>query len=139
MLEEIHIVTCFLQFNNEILILRRSEQVGTYQGKWAGVSGYIEKSDDEQAFREIEEETGLSKEGIELVRKGEPLEVIDQVLRRKWVVHPYLFHTKDKEKIRIDWEHKEAKWIAPQDIDQYETVPMLKETLERVYKETHPS
>ena len=139
MLEEIHVVTCFLQFNNEILILRRSEQVGTYQGKWAGVSGYIEKSDDDQAFREIEEETGLSKEDVKLVRKGEPLEVIDQALKRKWVVHPYLFHIRDKDKIRIDWEHKEARWIAPQDIDRYETVPMLKETLERVYKETHPS
>ena len=52
----------------------------------------------------------------------------------KWVVHPYLFHIKDRRKVRIDWEHKEARWIDPRDIVNYQTVPMLKETLDRVYK-----
>jgi len=41
-LRERNVVTCFLKSGSEILILRRSEQVGTYQGKWAGVSGYID-------------------------------------------------------------------------------------------------
>jgi ADP-ribose pyrophosphatase YjhB (NUDIX family) len=133
MLEEKRVVTCFLESGNEILILRRSQQVGSYQGRWAGVSGYIETTADEQALTEIAEETSLSPEDLELVRKGEPLTIEDEKLGVKWIVHPYLFHIKDRDKIRIDWEHKETRWIAPRDIAKFETVPKLAETLARVY------
>ena len=133
MLQEKQVVTCFLESENEILILRRSKQVGTYQGSWAGVSGYIETTADEQALTEIEEETSLSQEDVELIKKGKPLSVEDKKLGVRWVVHPYLFHIKDRDKIKIDWEHKETKWIKPEDIDNYQTVPMLKETLARVH------
>ena len=133
MLQEKQVVTCFLESENEILILRRSKQVGTYQGSWAGVSGYIETTADEQALTEIEEETSLSQEDVELIKKGKPLPVEDKKLSVRWVVHPYLFHIKDRDKIKIDWEHKETKWIKPEDIDNYQTVPMLKETLARVH------
>ena len=132
MLEETHVVTCFLQFQGKILILRRSEKVGTYRGRWAGVSGYVEKSPDEQALTEIEEETGLGKEDVKLVRRGEPLEVIDAEIGKRWVIHPYLFQITDPSKVKIDWEHKESRWIDPEDIGEYETVPGLKETWERV-------
>ena len=127
-------VSCFLESDSEILILRRSEQVGSYQGRWAGVSGYIETTADEQALTEIEEETSLSGDDLKLIRKGKPLTVEDDKLGVKWVVHPYLFHIKDRDKIKIDWEHKEARWIPPRDIDNFETVPKLKEVLARVYK-----
>ncbi len=134
-LTERNVVTCFLQSGGEILILRRSEKVGSYRGRWAGVSGYIENTPDEQALVEISEETGLSGKEIELVKKGEPLAVEDKEMGVKWVVHPYLFLIKDREKIKIDWEHKELKWIKPSEIDDYQNVPMLKEALQRVYQE----
>jgi ADP-ribose pyrophosphatase YjhB (NUDIX family) len=132
MLQEKKVVTCFLESENEILILRRSEQVGSYQGRWAGVSGYVETTADEQALIEIEEETSLSPEEVELTRRGKPLAVEDKKLGVRWVVHPYLFHIEDRSKIKIDWEHKEARWIAPKDITEFETVPKLKETLAQV-------
>ncbi len=132
MLQEKKVVTCFLESENEILILRRSEQVGSYQGRWAGVSGYIETTADEQALIEIEEETSLSPKELELTRKGKPLAVEDKRLGVRWVVHPYLFHIEDRNKIKIDWEHKEARWIAAKDITRFETVPKLKETLAQV-------
>ena len=126
-------VTCFLESEGQILILRRSEQVGSYQGRWAGVSGYIEQTDDEQALTEIEEETGLQKEDVRLIRKGAPLPVEDEKLGVRWVVHPYLFHITDRSQVRVDWEHKEMRWIDPKDIDDYQTVPKLKEALAQVY------
>jgi len=132
MLQEKRVVTCFLESDNEILILRRSGEVGSYRGRWAGVSGYIESSADEQALTEIEEETGLGRGEVKLLKKGEPLDVEDEGLGIRWVVHPYLFRIKDRDKIRIDWEHKEARWIKPEDIDNYPTVPKLKEALSRV-------
>jgi len=133
-LEEKHVVTCFLEHGKRILILRRSQKVGTYRGSWAGVSGYMERSDTEQAFTEISEETEVYKNDLKLIKKGEPLEVIDRSLNRKWIVHPFLFHVKAPEKIRIDWEHTEAKWIKPQELTNYKTVPGLKKALARVIK-----
>ncbi len=133
MLPEKHVVTVFLESRGEILILHRSERVGTYRGRWAGVSGYVETTPDEQALTEIREETGLREEDINLVKKGEPLAVDDEQVGVRWVVHPYLFHVKERDKIRIDWEHKESRWIKPEKIGNYPTVPKLKEALSRVY------
>jgi hypothetical protein len=67
-----------------------------------------------------------------MIKKGEPLAVEDEGLETRWLVHPYLFRIKDRDKIRIDWEHKEARWIKPEDIGNYQTVPKLKEALSRV-------
>jgi len=117
------------------LILRRSQRVGTYQGKWAAVSGYVEKTPDEQSLIEIREETGLENADISLINKGNPLEVTDVNLQAKWIVHPYLFKVVNPEKIRIDWEHQEYKWVSPSEINNYETVPQLKEALETVENE----
>jgi 8-oxo-dGTP diphosphatase len=130
-LSQKEVVTCFLESNNEVLILQRSEKVGSFQGKWAAVSGYMETTPDEQALVEIEEEVGLKGADIKLVRKGEPLSVENQGIR--WIVHPYLFHINDRAKIKIDWEHKETRWIKPGELVDYQTVPMLKETLARVW------
>ena len=132
-LVEKNVVTCFLESHGEILILQRSQQVGSYQGRWAGVSGYVETTPDEQALVEIVEETGLSGEDIKLVKKGAPLSTEDEELGVRWVVHPYLFHISNRDKVRIDWEHRKAKWIKSGDIINYHTVPMLRETLARVW------
>jgi len=127
-----HVVTCFLESHRRILILRRSSKVGTYQGKWAAISGFIEKTPDEQSLIEIKEEAGLKETDLLFVRKGDPLEVTDENLQVNWVVHPYLFQVINPEKIKIDWEHLEFKWICPSEMDLYETVPKLKEALEKV-------
>lgn len=133
-LEEKHVVTCFLEHKNKILILKRSAKVGSYQGRWAGVSGYMETSDLEQAFTEIKEETGLDKDEVELRVKGELLQVVDKNLGRRWVIHPFLFQVKSPGKIKIDWEHAEMKWIDPEELTNYETVPGLKDALDRVFQ-----
>ena len=133
MLVEKAVVSCFLESGGKILILKRSNKRGTYREKWEGVSGYIETTPDRQALIEINEETGLKEKDVELVRKGEPLHIIDETLGIKWVVYPYLFHFKNNSRIRIDWEHQEMKWIHPEEIESYETVPELKDTLGRVF------
>ena len=126
------VVTCFLQSSHKILLLRRSDRVGTYQGRWAGISGYIDTAPDEQALIEIKEETGLFGQDIKLKAKGRPLEVVDEKLKVKWIVHPFLFYVNNPSKITLDWEHRDSKWVAPAEIDNYDTVPQLKEALELV-------
>jgi len=131
-LPEKHVVTCFLECDEKILILRRSQAVGSFRGRWAGISGYIETTADEQALLEIEEEAGLYPQDVELVAKGDLLMAEDEGVR--WVVHSYLFRIKELDKVRLDWEHSEKKWIRPKDIDSYQTVPMLREILALVYQ-----
>jgi ADP-ribose pyrophosphatase YjhB (NUDIX family) len=118
---------------DELLLVRRSDRVGTYQGRWAGVSGFADSPPDEQAYVELWEETHLARGDVTLLRKGEPLTFVDEALGRQWTVHPYLFRVSDPAKLQTDWEATEARWIAPPDLDQYETVPMLKEAFQRVY------
>jgi len=70
------VVTCFLlRFDDgepRLLLVRRSQRVGSYQGRWAGVSGFVEKdtTPDEQAYTEIREETGLQREHAQ-TRRGD--------------------------------------------------------------------
>ena len=125
------IATSIIDSKGKILILKRSDDVGTYKGRWACVSGYIEKGEiaDETALREISEELGLERDDLEFVRKGKVLYARDKEIM--WAVHPFLFQAK-KPDIKLDWEHDLYKWIFPDEINNYETVPKLKETIESV-------
>ena len=127
------VVTVFLTHRSKILVLKRSSKVGTYRGHWAGVSGYLESEDPlKQAYSEMAEEVGLSKQDVTLVKAGNPLEIVDDAQNRAWRVHPFLFSVHEPDKIRLDWENIEMRWILPEEIDQLKTVPALKETLDRV-------
>jgi 8-oxo-dGTP diphosphatase len=137
-MQEAKVVTCFLlrraAGGDEVLLLRRSQQVGTYRGRWAGVSGYLEEADPlAQAYREVEEEVGLTREEVALLRTGEPLEVVDAEAGRRWIVHPFLFEVRSDAQVRVDWEHTEARWVRPEEIFAFDTVPQLAEALMRVY------
>jgi len=133
-LEEKQVVTCFLEQRKLILILRRSNRVGTYQRAWAGVSGYIETDPLDQAYTEIREEAGLFKNNIRLVKQGKTIEEVDEELHRKWIVHPFLFLVLDTDIIMIDWEPTETKWIKPADLSGYTTVPGLDRALRSVMR-----
>jgi 8-oxo-dGTP diphosphatase len=133
--KRINVVTVFLEHDGKILLLRRSQMVKTMKTMWAGISGYIENEDPlTRAMKEIEEEVELSNKKIKLLCIGRPLEAIESKKNSDivWIVHPYLFHS-NTNLIRIDWEHDESRWIKPQEIQDYETVPKLKEALSRVY------
>ncbi len=130
------VVTVFLTHSDKVLVLKRSSKVGTYRGHWAGVSGYVESKDPlKQAYTEMAEEVGLSKQDVTLVKAGKPLEIVDEAQDRAWRVHPFLFAVHEPDKIRLDWENTAMRWILPEEIDQLNTVPALKETLERVIKD----
>ncbi|MEM2759978.1 MAG: NUDIX pyrophosphatase [Nitrososphaerales archaeon] len=132
-MKQIRVVTSFLMNDDKILILRRSDKVRTMQNRWAGISGYIEGDENvlERAYREISEETGLNTNAIELVKAGEPLKIADKELDILWIVYPHLFRT-SRTDIKLNWEHDQYCWIKSDEIVNYETVPMLKETLARV-------
>jgi 8-oxo-dGTP diphosphatase len=130
------VVTCFLiradSGETRILLARRSQRVGSYHARWAGISGFIETGvlPDEQAFTEIREETGLQREQVRMLRRGAVIEHVDASLGRHWLIHPYLFETLAPDAIQSDWEATEMRWIAPSELPDFETVPKLAEAYE---------
>lgn len=50
-LQEKKVVTCFLESDGEILVLRRSDGVSTYQDRWAGQSVFCSAMVDAHIFR----------------------------------------------------------------------------------------
>lgn len=131
MTTEVHVVTAFLRQGGEILLLRRSERVGSYRGCWAAVSGYLEGPDPlEQALREIEEETGVARAELRLASAGAPLAVDDATLGRRWIVHPFLFDLARRPPVRLDWEHEAHRWVTPEGLAALPTVPRLAAALQ---------
>jgi len=115
------------------LLLRRSKKVGTYQGRWAGVSGFLQKDEDpnERAKTEISEETGLVSNELSLIRSGETVRVYDPEKETVWIVHPFLFAT-NQPAISVNWENSEYEWVEPEQLAYFETVPSLRQTFDRV-------
>ena len=130
------IVTAFIEYRGKILLLRRSQKVKTMKGKWAGVSGYIEKSEEpvRRAITEIKEETGFTDENIKFLEEGKPLEAADNMRPNNitWVVHPFYFRSNTND-VQLDWEHDAYKWIHPSELEKFDTVPRLKEAFDRVF------
>ncbi len=131
-----HVVTAFLRNRGEVLLLRRSDAVGTYAGQWGGVSGFAAGDPDTQARTEISEETGLEVgDAVSFVRSGQPVQFEDTDLGREWVVHPYLFDCETRD-IDLSEEHDTFEWASPTVIldpdDDREPVPELWTAYERV-------
>lgn len=133
-MKDIHVVTCFLVYKQQVLVLQRSGRVGSYQGRWAGVSGFIEgeRSAQEQGLIEILEETGLPARSLQLTASGEILAIEDLERDTRWLVHPLKWEVKSRDGFRLDWEHTRFQWIDPDDINSLETVPGLYQAWEKV-------
>ncbi len=125
------VVTCFLRHRGDVLLLRRSEEVGSYRNRWGAVAGHVETDDpDDDARREIGEETGLLA-GARLGRRGQPFGVEDPDLDIRWIVHPYLFDCKSRD-AELDRESVEGDWTSPTEILRREVVPELWTSWRRV-------
>ncbi|WP_435362888.1 NUDIX domain-containing protein [Haloarchaeobius sp. DYHT-AS-18] len=126
-----HVVTAFLRNEGTVLLLRRSDAVGTYTGQWGGVSGFAEDAPDEQVLVEIAEETGLDEAAVELIGTGTPVRFTDEELDRNWVVHPYLFDCETQD-VTLSDEHDEYEWVSPTEIPRRDAVPELWTAYQRV-------
>ena len=127
-----NIVTSFLKNDDQILILKRSDKVKSMRTLWAGISGIIEKDDLSPLSRaeiEIFEETGISKEQINLLKESQQMKIVSvQYKNHEWNIFPFLFKVKNPE-IKLNWENSEFEWIKPSNIVNYKTVPSLDKIL----------
>ena len=125
------IVTSFIKYNDQILILKRSEKVRSMKGLWSGVSGIIENNETpiDRAKIEIFEEVGIKEKEIKLVKKLEKMKISSQQYKNhEWESFPFLFETKNGN-ITLNWENSEFKWILPKELKNYQTVPSLEKIL----------
>jgi len=126
-------VTSFLINENSILLLKRSSKVSSYKGKWAGISGSIEKGESpiDAAKREIFEETGILPTDIVLLEKGHNFKIPYKDF--EWVVHPILFNSKIREVI-LNWENEDYGWFERGEMSGLDTVPLLLDSLDILLK-----
>lgn len=127
-------VSCFVRCQNEILLLKRSERVGSYQKKWDIVAGYFDETIpvEEKVRRELQEETGITAELIASLTVGKAEELRDEKSGRAWITVPCLAELRSKPIVRIDWEHTEYAWIEPRELSRYDTVPDLEKNYARL-------
>jgi len=128
-----HVVSCFLIRKDmgqpRLLIVQRSQRVGSYNARWAGISGFLETgvTPDDQAYTEIREESGLQREQMRILKRGKVIEYEDASIGRHWYIHPFLFEVLTPDAITLDWEANTMRWILPSEIPTFETVPKLEE------------
>ena len=114
-----------------------------YREHWASCSGAIEPGDTnplERAWAELREETGLTPEELHLLCSGQPQRITDAGIDTQWTIYPFLFEIKAPDiasTVKLDWEHTEYRWIVSEDLSEYQTVPSLEETLQRVVVGDH--
>ncbi len=128
------VLTCFVKFQDKILLLKRSNKVRVYQKKWNTVAGYLDepKPIRQKALEELKEELGILQKDIMQIKLGVPYKFFDNDVKKIWLVHPILIELKQKPRIKLDWEHTEYKWIYPKDILKYDIPSKLDESLKRV-------
>ncbi len=120
-MKDIETVTSILRYKNKILILKRSGGVRYYKHCWAGVCGYLNESEPlEKALQEIEEETGIPRNELKLVKK-EKVVVPDNERGINWNMNVFLFDS-NTDVVDIDWEHVDYKWINKDELDNFETL-----------------
>ncbi len=119
----------FLQYLNEILLLKRSDKVYAYKNLWSVTAGFIDEEKDlsEKAREEATEETGIDRTLIIGETWATPYTY------EKWVRCPVLFTLSRKpESIRLDFEHDAYKWMTPEETRKYETVPGFYESMQKI-------
>ncbi len=125
------IVTSFIKHDGKLLILKRSNDVKSMKGLWAGVSGIIEKDEEplKRAKIEIFEEIGIYEDEITLIKSSEGMRVNSpQYQNHEWEIFPFLFEVKNTN-IKLNWENSDFKWIDIDELKNYETVPSLEKVL----------
>lgn len=136
-MNETPVVTVFLRNGGDVLLLGRSDAVGSYPDKWGGVAGHV--ADDQRRDRppeaaaraEVAEESGLTDADVALVRAGDPFPVDDADRENRWLVHPFLFDCESRA-VETNEETTEYEWVSPTEILRRETVPALWTSYDRV-------
>ena len=135
--DEAPVITVFVKYQDKILLLKRSDKVRTYRGKWNTIAGYLDevRPIKEKVLEEIKEEIQVFEKDILNIKYKDSYKLEDKKIKKIWIVHPVLVELKNKAEIVLDWEHIEYRWIKPVEINNFDIVTGLDKILKKVLNE----
>lgn len=127
------VVNCVLKYKNKLLVVQRSRELNFYPDYWNGISGFLDdqRSLSEKVVDEIREELGIPKSKIKRIRIGEIFHQEEPKYKKTWIVHPVLVEVKT-DKIKLDWEAKNYKWVTLKEIRKLKLLPGFDEVLKKL-------
>ena len=127
------IVLAVVQRGANICLARRSELVGTSQGLWSVVMGYVEPGVEpiEQAWAELREEFGAGWQppDVWLVRRGLSIALTSPASGKQFLVYPFLFESALEIEVTLNWEHSEVAWVEPSRLADPDCVPWQRDVV----------
>jgi len=118
------VINCVLQYKNKILVVERSKNLRLYPGYWNGISGFLDSDSSlkEKVFEELKEEVGLNKKNVLSIHSGQIFDQDEPKYKKTWIVHPVLVKV-NTDKIKLDWEAKNYKWIKLEEVKKLKLLP----------------
>jgi 8-oxo-dGTP diphosphatase len=119
-----------IRYDEKILLLKRSDKIGAYKGKWDSIWWFIdeEKPADQKISEEIHEELWITPDEIQSIHKGRIHVMMDKEMGRARINYPVLVTLQHEPKIQLDRENSEYQWITPDEIIKFDTVPELEKS-----------
>lgn len=111
-------ITAIIVSNRRVLIMKRIwAPFIVHPGLWLFVAGKKKRneSDDEAAYREVFEETGLGRADLRLLGKRRKVMKIDAKGRKKFYNTLYLFRSRTR-RVRMNFENRAYRWASLADI-----------------------
>ncbi len=131
--ETVPVVDVWVKHKDKILLVKRSDKVANYKGKWNVISGYLDeiKPLEQQAIKELNEELGIEEDNILSLDVKQTYNFVDEGIT--WIVHPVLAELKEKPEIKLDWEHTDYKWILPEELETFDVISDLKQMIKDIF------
>lgn len=129
------VINCVLEFQNKILIVQRNKNLNFYPGYYNGISGFLDDSKTlkEKIKKEIKEELNLSSSNIKSIELGNIFHQRAPKYDKTWIVHPILVRVKT-DKIKLDWEAQDFKWIDIDEVKKYKLLPGFLNVIKEIKK-----
>lgn len=129
------VLNCVVMFEDKVLLVQRSKGMRLYPGYWNGISGFLDdqKSLVQKVYEELREELGISRKHIISIQLAKILNQDAPKYKKTWIVHPVLVKV-DTDKIKLDWEAQNYKWIKPREVKKLDLLPGFAETLKEALK-----
>ena len=129
--EHIVVITGVVKFKDKILILKRNSEMEMHPNKWSFPGGKVIAGETllETLKREIKEETNLE---IEDIKKYISDYTFIRPNGKNTIGFCFLVNSKSKE-IKLSKEFIESVWIKPEEIENYDIIPYLKNEVKKAF------
>lgn len=129
------VINCVVKYKNKILIVKRSDKLNFYPGYWNVISGFLDdhQTIKEKVTEELKEELGITKNKIISIKIGQIFDQEEPKYKKTWIVHPVLVLVKT-DKIKLDWEAQNYKWIYRKEIKHYKLLLGFDKVIKNFFK-----